>query len=33
MRVGEDFLAFVLTAALAVCALVGLVSYATTALK
>ena len=33
MRLGEDFLAFMLTAALAVFAIVGLVSFATTALK
>jgi hypothetical protein len=33
MRFGEDFLAFMLTAVLAVFAILGLVSYATTALK
>ena len=33
MRLGEDFLALMLTAALGVFAVVGLVSYAVTALK
>jgi hypothetical protein len=33
MRIGEDFLAFMLTAALAVFAVVGLLSYAVTTLK